>query len=209
MSINVDRTRRVLIRPQVPGTVVMAGQGNLHAFLIGVGGRAANIAFQDLIFDGYVVGERGVFTLGNAHSISMTGITIRNTKGVSGYLSWALYLSSSGGYGPSDIVADYWTVYGDPNRSFGGAQSMHDPNARSASFRHWTVSNLSYAIYAASDATGLVFDDWSISRSGAPHDTGIYSVVAVVKGVVSNLHATDSGGFYIYPPTVNGGGLVS
>lgn len=207
MTINADRSRLVTIRSQTPGTVVFAGNGAGHAFGLGFGGRTSNIAFLNLIFDGYVIGERGVFTLGNAHNITMSGITIRNSTGVSGYLSWALYLSSSGS-GPSNIVADYWTIVGNPGRTFGGAQLMHDPNARGAVFRHWTVSDLSYAIYAAADATGIAFDDWKITRSGASHDGGMYSVVSVVSGRVSNLHLYNSAGFYVYPPTVNGGGLT-
>jgi hypothetical protein len=204
MSVNADRSRPVLIHPQVPGTVVINGLGADKAFTLGYPGRAANIAFDDLIFENYFIGERGVFTLSNAHNITMNHITIRNTRGQRPTYSWALYLSSSGGSGPSNVVAEYWNVVGDPNRTFGGIQLGHDPNARTAVMRHWTITNVTFPIYAAADATNITFDDFNIYDSGASHDGGNYAVVVVIPGpgLVRDICLTRSGGFYIYSPQV-------
>jgi hypothetical protein len=204
MTVNADRTRPVVIRAQTSGTVVVDGNGADRAFMLGSSGRAANITFEGLIFEDYFIGERGVFTLGNTVNITMRQITIRNTRGVSGYLAWGLYLSSSGGFGPRNTLAEDWTIVGDPAHSFGGFQSGHDPNARTAVLRRWNVSNVTFAIYAASDATDMTFENFNITDSGANHDDGFYSVVIVIPGtgLLRDSCLTRSGGFYVYSPQV-------
>ena len=148
----------------------------------------------------YLIGERGLFTLGNTLNITMNHITIRNTNGTRPTYSWALYLSSSGGFGPANTRADYWTIEGVAGKTLSGFHSEHDPNARTGTFNHWVVNNVPFAIYIASDATMLTFDDWDISNSGSPHDDGFYSVVFVwATGGLKDICLTNSGGFYVYP----------
>jgi len=200
VSSSANRTRPILLHPQTPGTVTFDGNGSDVPFALGWSGRAANMTFDDLIFTDYLIGERGLFTLGNTLNITMNHITIRNTNGTRPTYSWALYLSSSGGFGPANTRADYWTIEGVAGKTLSGFHSEHDPNARTGTFNHWVVNNVPFAIYIASDATMLTFDDWDISNSGSPHDDGFYSVVFVwASGGLRDICLTNSGGFYVYP----------
>ena len=206
--VNVDRTRHLLIHPKTPGTVVFKN-GSRPAFYIGLGSdggwpanaRGGNVTIDDLIFDGYHMGPDGIIWTGNCHDITLTHITVRNSTG-QGDTSWALYVSSSGGRGTTNLVANYWNVDGG-NRTLGAMQSYHNPNADGIVLHHWTVKNAVYAIYAQSDATGLDIDDWAITSSGS----GSLSVVIWnVSGVIKNVHATNSGAPSIRSPMVDGGG---
>ena len=206
--VNVDRSRHLLIHPKTPGTVVFKGGGR-PAFYIGLGGeagwsasaRGGNVTIDGLIFDGYHMGPDGIIWTGNAHDITLTHITVRNSTGQSDK-SWALYVSTSGGRGTTNLVANYWTVDGG-NRTLGAMQTYHNPNGHGIVLHHWTVKNAGYAIYAQSDATGLDIADWTISSSG--YD-GLSVVIRNVSGVIKNVHATNSDGPSIQRPMVDGGG---
>ena len=210
--VNVDRTRHLLIHPKTPGTVVFEN-GDGPAFYIGFGSdggwpanaRGGNVTIDDLIFDGYHMGPDGIIWTGNCHDITLTHITVRNSTG-QGDTSWALYVSTSGGRGTTNLVANYWNVDGG-NRTLGAMQSYHNPNADGIVLHHWTVKNAVYAIYAQSDATGLDIDDWDIDSSGYSTGSGSLSVVIWnVSGVIKNVHATNSGAPSIRSPMVDGGG---
>ena len=206
--VNVDRSRHLLIHPKTPGTVVFKGGGR-PAFYIGLGGeagwsasaRGGNVTIDGLIFDGYHMGPDGIIWTGNAHDITLTHITVRNSTG-QGDTSWALYVSTSGGRGTTNLVANYWTVDGG-GRTLGAMQTYHNPNGHGIVLHHWTVKNAVYAIYAQSDATGLDIDDWTISSTG---NGSVSVVLSNVSGVIKNVHATDSDGPSISAPMVDGGG---
>lgn len=86
------------------------------------------------------------------------------------------------------------------NKNFSGLQSMHDPNANGGQFLRWNVTSVAFAVYLASDATGLVVSDWTITNSGSSHDGGQYSVVAVAGASIARMTLVNSAGCYIYPP---------
>jgi hypothetical protein len=196
IKIDVDRTRPVVVRPAAgaAGKVIwkQASTGS-GAFWIGQTGKAGNITIDGLVFDGFTLGDTGVLWVGYAHDLALTHITVRNTTGHAGY-SWALYVSTDGSHGASNVVADDWVVEGGGVRSLSAMQSYHTPNAKGVRMHRWKVKNVAYAVYAESDATGLDFSDWTIADSG--HTTGAGNIAvyfANVKGTFANMHLTTSG----------------
>jgi len=155
------------------------------------------------VFDGFTIGRTGLFDLGNAHDITMNNIVVRNVTGPVAY-SWALYLESDAGIGPSNVVANNWTVDGS-SRTLGAFTIGHPPGPRGVTVTGWHVTNASYAIYAGgsgNQASGVNISDWTIDSSGLDH-----SVVLVhTTGTIRNVHATNSGGPEISLPMVDAGG---
>ena len=203
IRLNVDRTRPLLIRPTPGATVVFAG-GSRPAFYIGLGGVAGRITIEGLVFDGFSMGPDGIIWLGNCHDITVNNMVVRNSTGQPGY-SWALYLSTDGGAGPRNVVANDWIVDGGA-RTLGGLQIGHTPAARGVTANGWHVSNASYAIYSSTTATGVRISDWRIDSSGLTTFANLSVVLANTQGTISNVHATNSGGAEIESPMVDGGG---
>jgi hypothetical protein len=202
ININVNRSRPVTIRP-APGATVVFANGTDAAFTFGYGGVAGNITIDGLIFDGYRIGSIGIVWIGNAHDITLNNITVRNSTGI-GTNSWALYLSSDGGSGPTRVVADNWNVDGGA-RTLGGVQSYHNPNARGATLRGWHVRNCAYAIYLNSDATDVRIEDWTTTSCGVTTYADLSVVARDASGIIRNVRATDSGGVDIWPPMIESG----
>jgi hypothetical protein len=204
VTINVARTRPLLIRPAKGATVVFA-KGSTTAFAFGfAGGVAGNITMQGFIFDDYHIGATGIIWIGNAHDITLNSMTVRNSTGLGG-TSWALYLSTDNGTGPSNIVANDWLVDGG-GRTLGALQSYHNPNARGVTALRWKVSNCAYTIYAHSDATGLDIEDWTADSCGLTTYAFLSVILQDVGGIIKNVHSTNSGAAAIGAPMVDGGG---
>jgi hypothetical protein len=130
---------------------------------------------------------------------------VRNSRGQAGY-SWALYVSTDGGVGPSNVVARNWVVDGG-GRTLGGLAIGHTPAARGVTATGWRVSNASYAIYSNTPATGVSISDWTITSSGLTTFAYLSVVLAQTGGTIRNVHATNSGGPELEtPPMVDGGG---
>jgi hypothetical protein len=193
VSVNVDRTRPVVVRPAAGATVIWKGDSSgAGAFLFGLSGRAGRVTLDGLIFDGFNLSDTGVIWVGNAHDLALNHITVRNSTGRAAY-SWALYLSSAGGVGPSNIVANDWVVAGAGTRSLSAMTSEHTPNARGATMHRWNVKNVSLAVWAGSDATGLDFADWTIDNAGWAAHANDAVYFQNVKGSFKNMHLTNSG----------------
>jgi hypothetical protein len=203
IRLNVDRTRPLLIRPKAGASVVFAG-GNRPAFYIGLGGVAGNITITGLVFDGFRMGPDGIVWLGNCHNITVSNMVVRNSSGQAGY-SWALYVSTDGGVGPSNVVANNWVVDGGA-RTLGGLAIGHSPAARGVTANGWHVTNASYAIYSNTTATGVSINGWTVDSSGLTTFAYLSVVLAQTGGTIRNVHATNSGGPEIVAPMVDGGG---
>ena len=200
ITLNVDRTRPLVIRPAAGATVVFAG-GSQSAFWIGAGGVAGRITIEGLVFDGFTLSTNGIIWLGNCHDITINNIVVRNSTGQAGY-SWSLYLSTDGGVSPRNVVANNWTVDGGA-RTVGGLQIAHTPGAQSVTATGWHVTNASYAIYSGGPASGVNISDWTIDSSGLSN----LSVDLVnTAGSIRNVHATNSGSPEILAPMVDAGG---
>ena len=203
IRLNVDRTRPLIIRPTAGASVVFAG-GSRPAFYIGLGGVAGRITIQGLVFDGFAMGSDGIIWLGNCHDITVNNMVVRNSTGQPGY-SWALYVSTDGGAGPRNVVANYWIVDGGA-RTLGGLAIGHTPAARGVTANGWHVSNASYAIYSSTTATGVRISNWRIDSSGLTTFANLSVVLEQTTGTISNVHATNSGAAEIVPPMVDAGG---
>jgi hypothetical protein len=203
ITLNVDRTRPLIIRPAAGATVVFAGVGSQSAFWIGSGGVAGNITIEGLVFDGYSLSTNGIVWLGNCHDITLNDITVRNSTGQTGY-SWALYMSTDGGASPRNVVANNWIVDGGA-RTIGALQMGHagGPTISGVILHGWQVTNASYAIYSAVGATGVDIDGWTINSSG---DSGLSVDLVNTAGTIEKVHATNSGGPQIELPMVDAGG---
>ncbi len=204
LSIRADRARPLLIRPRSPGSVVW-GPGTTCAFSFEEG--AGNITIDGLIMDGYRLGQTGIYWLGRAHDITLNDITVRNSTG-DGDNSWALYISSDGTAGPTNVVANRWVVDGG-NRGLGGLQSNHDPNARDLTANGWTVTRASYALYVNSDASSLRFEDWVIRDSGKCTWECLVVDAVNASGIIRGFRSISSGTHmhaYIVAPMRDDGG---
>jgi hypothetical protein len=203
ISLNVERTRPLVIRPKAGATVVFTGDAG--AFVIGAGGVAGGITIKGLIFDGYQIGQTGVIWLGNCHDITLSDMVVRNSTGQAGY-SWALYVSTNAGVSASNVTANNWSV--DGARSLGGLQigNSSGPNNNGVSAHGWNVANATYAIYSGAGATGVEIDDWIIDSSGMTTYDYLSVVLVDARGTISNVRATNSGGPMIVLPMVNAGG---
>jgi hypothetical protein len=214
LLINTNRTRRVVVRPASGATAVFvstnAPAGNQFGF--GASGVAGLITVQDVTLDGYRINDTGLVWIGNAHDITVNRFTVRNcTAALSASSSWALYLSTSGGSGARNVVADGWVVDGNA-RAISAMQSYHDPNARGVTARGWNVSHVGYALYFNSDITGALLDGWTVDDAGVDGYNGVESIIAVGPvpggaGTISNFHVTNGGGVRI-PSLTDGGGSV-
>ena len=193
VSVDVDRTRPVVVRPAGGATVIWKGDSSgAGAFLFGLSSRAGRVTLDGLIFDGFNLGDTGVIWVGNAHDLALNHITVRNSTGHAAY-SWALYLSTAGGVGPSNIVANDWVVAGAGTRSLSAMTSEHTPNAHGATLHRWNVKNVALAVWAGSDATGLDFADWTIDNAGWAAHANDAVWFQNVKGSFKNVNLTSSG----------------
>lgn len=193
VNVNVDRTRPVVVRPAAGATVIWKGSSSGEgAFLFGISGKTGRITLDGLIFDGFNLADTGVIWVGNAHDLALNHITVRNSTGHAAY-SWALYLSTAGGGGPSNIVANDWVVSGAGTRSLSAMTSEHTPNAHGVTMHRWNVKNVALAVWAGSDATGLDFADWTIDNAGWAAHANDAVWFQNVKGTFKNMHLTSSG----------------
>lgn len=203
IRLNVDRTRPLLIRPASGATVVFAG-GSRPAFYIGLGGAAGRITIEGLIFDGFNMGPDGIIWLGDCHDITVNNMVVRHSTGEAGY-SWALYVSTDGGIGPHNVVANNWIVDGGA-RTLGGLAIGHTPPAQGVTATGWRVTNASYAIYSNTPATGVNISNWTIESSGLTTFAYLSVVLAQTQGTIRNVDAINSGAPEIVAPMVDGGG---
>jgi hypothetical protein len=205
ITLNVDRTRPLIIRPKAGASAVFAG-GSGSAFHIGSGGVAGGITLEGLVFDGYSIGDTGIVWLGNCHDITVNDMVVRNSTGPAGY-SWALYVSTNGGVSARNVVANHWTVDGGA-RTLGGLQigNSSGPDNNGVSAHGWRVTNASYAIYSAAGAAGVDISDWTIDSSGLTTFADLSVVLVNTSGTIRNVHATNSGGPEIDRPMVDAGG---
>jgi len=203
IRLNVDRTRPLVIHPVSGATVVFAG-GSRPAFYIGLGGVAGGITIQGLVFDGFSMGPDGIVWLGNCHDITVSGMTVRNSTGQAGF-SWALYVSTDGGAGPSNVVANDWTIDGG-GRSLGRLAIGNSPAAQGVTALRWHVTNASYAVYSTTPATGVDIEDWTVDSSGLTTFAYLSVVFERTTGRIRNVHATNSGGSEILAPMIDAGG---
>lgn len=214
LVINTNRTRRVTVRPATGASAVFTATNcpSGNQFALGAGGVAGLIRFADIVLDGYRVNDTGLFGIGNAHDITLSRITVRNcTAGLSSSSSWALYVTSDGGTGPVNLVADDWTVDGN-GRAISAMQSYHDPNGRGVTARRWNVSHVGYALYMNSDISGVVLDGWTVNDAGVAGYNGVESIIAVGPGnagTIANFHVTNGGGVRIPSLTDAGGNTWS
>jgi hypothetical protein len=203
IRLNVDRTRPLLVRPAYGATVVFAG-GSRPAFYIGLGGVAGGITIQGLVFDGFTMGPDGIIWLGNCHNVTVNNMIVRNSTGQAGF-SWALYVSTDGGAGPSNVVANDWNVDGG-GRTLGGLAIGHTPAAHGVTALRWHVTNASYAVYSTTPATGVDIEDWTVDSSGLTTFANLSVVFEQTTGRIKNVHATNSGGAEILVPMIDAGG---
>ena len=218
MVINIDRTRPVMVRPAADATVVLSGAGNGFdpEFGFGFGGTAGNITMQDLIFDGFILGQQGIIQAFNCHDISLNDMVVRNSRS-NGIAppdsSWAIYITSTPTVFSTNFTANRWTIEASAGQM--GALQVYGGNHVTAT--GWSVSNACYAVYASGSERGpltdLILDDWTISNTGAPAwgtlNASVYMENA--SGRFSNMHATVSGVLANVgsPKLIDGGGSSS
>jgi len=218
MVINIDRTRPVMVRPAANATVVLSGAGNGFdpEFGFGFGGTAGNITMQDLIFDGFMLGQQGIIQAFNCHDISLNDMVVRNSRSngiVPPDSSWAIYITSTPTVFSTNFTANRWTIEATA-RQMGALQVYGGSHVTAIG---WVVSNAYYAVYASGSERGpltdLILDDWTISNTGAPAwgtlNASVYMENA--SGRFSNMHATVSGVLANVgsPKLIDGGGSSS
>ncbi len=193
--IDINRTRPVVVRPAAGATVVLSGVnlGGSGQFEIGDHGTAGNITMQGLIFDGYTLGQIGIFHIFNAHDITLNDMVVRNSRanGTSAapYHSWAVYITSTSTVSPTNIAVNRWTVDG----SARGLSALQVYGGSHITATGWTVAHAYFAVYACSDRgplTDFILDGWTVTDTGSS-STSLYFNTA--SGRYSNMHATGSG----------------
>lgn len=212
LTVNIDRVLPITVKPATGAVVILdgsAGTGSGEAFVFGFGGSASFITLQDLIFQDYDIAATGVIWVGNANNITLNRITVQTTvthSPGSPTLSWALYLSSDAGVAASDIVADDWTVTGS-GRNHSGLQLYGTGTHTNINADGWVCVDLAFALIGQSTATGVSFDDWTITDCGGgsyPSSVFFGDSSGAIVGTYSgfNLVASD--------PIVNeGAGMVA
>ena len=200
MVINIDRTRSVVVQPAAGATVILSGStiGPDPQFGFGFSGTAGNITMQDLIFDGFILGQQGIIQAFNCHDISLNDMVVRNSRS-NGIAppdsSLAIYLTSTPTVFSTNFTANRWTI----EASAGQMGALQVYGGSHVTAIGWVVSNACYAVYASGSERGpltdLILDDWTISNTGAPawgYDN-VSVAVENASGNISNMHATTSG----------------
>ena len=220
INIDIDRTRPIVIRPATGATVVLSGAnvGSRAQFELGCHGVAGNITMQDLIFDGYMLGQQGIIYALDCHDIALNDMVVRNSRcnGITAapYQSWAIYLSSTSTAHSTNFTANRWTVDGSA-REMGALQVYGGSHVTAVG---WSVTNACLAVYASSDRgplTDFVLDRWTICNTGAlgwGTTNGVSVYIDNASGRFSNIHATTASGVLVNlgtPKLTDGGGNSS
>ena len=218
VTINVNRTNPVVIRPAAGATVVFSGTngGADGQFHFGYGGTASNITMEGFTFDGYTLGQIGIIWIGNAHDITLNDMVVRssrcNGQTAAPKNSWALYISSISTMIPTNIAANRWTVDGSARQM----SALKVSGGSHISATGWSVVSAYLGIYGYGDRgslTDFILDDWTISDTGtfAWWTANVSVAIENASGRFSNMHAIDSGALLNQgtPKLTDGGGNSS
>jgi len=195
--LDIERTRPIVVRPAAGATVVFSGAnipGGAGQFEIGDHGKAGNVTMQGITFDGYVLGQIGIFHIFNAHDITLNDMVVRNSRAngttAAPYHSWAVYITSTATVIPTNITVNNWTIDG----SARGMSALQVYGGSHITASGWSVAHAYFAVYSCSGRgplTDFVVSNWTISDTSSSSNASVY--FKSVTGTYSSVHATGSG----------------
>lgn len=209
--------RPLLIRPAPGADVVFDGAGITNGdgwFYCGDWTEGGSTITDYITFD--PIGTGGTFTIQNydldqsglvntlwTDHVAFNGFRVRSCTGAAGgSTSWCVYVQSDGTHRGSNLTFNNWDVVGAVDKTLSGFQTYHEPNADGITVKDWVISSAHNAMVGYDDATGIIFDGWTVTDCDYPVNTD-----GVATGIVRNcVGLGNTLAPLIQAPFVDGGG---